>query len=308
MKVILIGGSGQLGQEISKNKPDDIKLLIPNRNELDLSNENQCYEYFSRNSAHWIINSGAFTNVDKAESNMELALKVNAYAPASIAKAISNNGGKFLQISTDYVFNGNQNVPYKTNQKPSPKNAYGISKSEGEKLLLEKLNKFNQLSILRTSWLMGPVGNNFAVNLLKLLCEKEKVNVVYDQISSPTTTLTLSQAVWKLIETNEKYTLNNQVFPKINHFADDGIASWYDVTEALLEIGIKIGLIKNKIKITPIRTDQFPTPAERPSYSVLDTYATKKILSLNGIHWRNSLLNTFKNFIDMKSNKTTKNG
>ena len=296
MKVILIGGTGQLGQEINKNKPDNIELIIPKRNELDLSSEEQCYEYFSRNSANWIINSGAFTNVDKAESKMELAMKVNAYGPAAIAKALSNNGGKLLQISTDYVFNGNQNVPYKTTQKTSPNNVYGTSKAEGEKLLLEELNKINQLAILRTSWLMGPYGINFAVKMLKLLSERERINIVYDQISSPTTTSTLSQAVWKLIKTNEKFTLDNQIFPRINHFADDGIASWYDVTEALLEIGIQTGLIKNKIKIIPIRTDQYPTSAKRPFYSVLDTYETKKLLSLNGVHWKNSLLNSFKNF------------
>ena len=296
MKVILIGGTGQLGQEINKKKPDNIELIIPKRNELDLGCEKQCYEYFSRNSASWIINSGAFTNVDKAESNIELAMKVNAYGPAAIAKAISNNGGKLLHISTDYVFDGHQNIPYKTSQKTSPNNAYGTSKAEGEKFLLEKLTQINQLAIIRTSWLMGAHGINFALKMLKLLSEREKIKVVYDQISSPTTTNTLSRAVWKLIETNDKYTLDNQIFPTINHFADDGIASWYDVTEALLEIGIQIGLIKNKPKITPIRTNQYPTPAKRPIYSVLDTYETKKILSLDGIYWKNSLLNTFRNF------------
>jgi len=297
MKVILIGGSGQLGQEINKNKPDNIELIIPTRNELDLGCEMQCYEYFSRNSANWIINSGAFTNVDKAETNMELAMKVNAFGPAAIAKGISNNGGKLLHISTDYVFDGNQNVPYKTSQKTCPNNAYGTSKAEGEKFLLKILNQINQLAILRTSWLMGPHGINFAVKMLKLLSEREKINVVYDQISSPTTTHTLSLAIWKLLETNNKFSLDKQIFPVINHFSDDGIASWYDVAEALLEIGLQIGLIKNKPKINPIRTNQYPTPAKRPFYSVLDTYETKKLLNLDGIYWKNSLLNTFKKFI-----------
>lgn len=289
MKVILIGSTGQLGRDIISNSPKNIQLIKPKKSELDLSDPENCYKYIISQKANWIINSGAFTNVDEAENNKELAFKINAYGPQSIANAILKVGGKLLQISTDYVFSGTQNTPYETNQKVSPNNIYGKSKAIGENLLLQTLSSFNQITILRTSWLMSPHGKNFATKMLELHSKKENINVVYDQIGSPTMTSTLSQTIWGIIKKNEEYTLQKKSFPKINHFADNGIASWYDVAIAIGEIGIKLGLIKKAAHVTPIRSYQYPTPSARPSYSVLETNETKELLQINGIYWKDSL-------------------
>ena len=163
MKILLIGSTGQLGREIIKSSPNDIYLITPSRLEFDLNNTKECYEYILNLSPDWIINSGAFTNVEKAETEEELAYKINALGPQILAKALSKSGGKLLQISTDYVFNGQQNYPYKTDQTVSPINKYGFSKAKGEEYIQQYLPGNNQSNILRTSWLVGPDGNNFAL-------------------------------------------------------------------------------------------------------------------------------------------------
>ena len=293
MRVILVGSTGQLGKHLCLTRPNNVNLIIPNRSELDLAKNNTIFEYFLNNPAEWVINSAAFTNVDKAETDKELVFRINAYGPESIAKALSKTGGKFLQISTDYVFSGAQNIPYKTSQNLDPCNVYGHSKAEGENRLIKRLTSMNQLSILRTSWLMSPFKGNFASNMIRLLNEKDQLKVVYDQIGSPTSALNLAKAIWKIIEVNELFSLNNINFPKISHFADDGVASWYDVASFINQVGIKKGLIKNKSKIFPIRTIDYPTPANRPVYSILETQETKKLLKINGVNWRDALLENF---------------
>ena len=293
MKAILIGGTGQLGKYISINKPSEVNLLIPKRNELDLTKEIEITEYISDNKANWVINSAAFTDVDKAESNQEMAFKINAYGPEAIAKALVKTGGKLLQISTDYVFNGNQNIPYQIDQMTSPINIYGISKAEGENLIKKRLLENNQLSILRTSWLMSPQGNNFANKIINLLSRNDQIKVVYDQIGTPTTTLSLANAVWKIIEVNDEYSFKGKNFPKICHFSEDGIASWYDLSITLCEIGIEKGLFSKGKNIIPIRSIDYPTKAKRPYYSVLETQSTKQLLNIKGMHWRAALLKAF---------------
>ena len=305
MKVILLGASGQLGKYILENMPSKVKIITPTRDELDLAKCNEVYEYFVKNKADWVVNSAAFTNVDNAEKDKELALKINAYAPEKIAKALLETGGKLLQISTDYVFKGDQSVPYKTKQNIAPCNFYGLSKAEGENLLRSSLTSNNQLSIVRTSWLMSPYRNNFAVNMLNLLKERDRINVVYDQIGSPTSAQTLAIAIWKMIEVNDMFSDKKINFPEINHFADDGIASWYDVAVSLYEIGVIKGLIKNQTKIIPIRSSDYPTPAIRPLYSVLETQETKKLLNISGINWRHALFKTFK--VDLRLGDLGKN-
>ena len=300
MKILLIGSTGQLGSEIIKSSSDNINLITPSRLEFDLNNTKECYEYILNLSPDWIINSGAFTNVEKAEIEEELAYKINALGPKILAKALSKSGGKLLQISTDYVFNGQQNYPYKTDQTVSPINKYGISKAKGEEYIKQYLPSNNQSNILRTSWLVGPNGNNFALKIMQLLNDRDKIKVICDQISSPTTTLSLANAIWNTIKKNEEYSRKNKFFPIINHFCNDGVASWYDFAVTIREIGLKVGLIKKAGEIKPIKSNEYPSKTQRPVYSVLDTYNTKKIIGLKNSHWRNELSKCFNNSSSIK--------
>lgn len=300
MKILLVGSTGQLGREIIKSSPKDIILITPSRIEFDLNNANKCFEYILNLSPDWIINSGAYTNVEKAEIEQEIAYKINALGPQTLAKALSISGGKLLQISTDYVFNGQQNYPYKTDQKVSPINKYGISKAKGEEYIKQHLTGNNQSNILRTSWLVGPNGNNFALKIMQLLNDRDEIKVICDQISSPTTTLSLADAIWNLIKKNEEYSRQNKFFPTINHFCNDGVASWYDFAVTISEIGLKTGLIKKTGEIKPIKSNEYNSKTQRPKYSVLDTYNTKKIIGLNNSHWRKELLKCFNDSSSIK--------
>ncbi len=300
MKVLLIGSTGQLGREIIKSSPKGIKIFTPSRLEFDLANNKQCYDYILNLSPDWIINSGAYTNVEKAEKNKEIAFQINALGPQNLAKALFKSGGKLLHISTDFVFNGKQNYPYRTDQICSPINAYGISKAKGEEYIKQLLPNNNQSNILRTSWLIGPQGKNFATKILQLLEELDEVKVVCDQISSPTTTLSLAEAIWSMIKINDQYSLKNKIFPQINHFSNDGVASWYDLAVIIKEIGLNNGIIRNPAQIKPIKSSEFPSTTQRPNYSVLDTQNTKKIMNLENFHWKNELLRSFENFPNSK--------
>ena len=294
MKVILFGSTGQLGKDIIKTAPKYIELISPSRQELDLINPEECYKFTTFHNPDWVINSAAFTNVDKAEIEKDKAMKINALSPKFIAKGVEDTGGKLLHISTDYVFDGKQNFPYKTNQTIRPINFYGRSKAEGEQNIKKIIQKNNDLCIIRTSWLMSSNGNNFATKILKLLSKRELIKVVYDQIGSPTTTLTLAKAIWDTIKTNISFSRENKIFPRVNHFCNDGVASWYDIATEIQEIGLNSGLLNSKSKIIPIATKDFPTPASRPKYSVLDSIETKKLIKSESIHWRNAIQKAFK--------------
>lgn len=299
MKVLLIGSSGQLGTALIKSScfPEDIELLRPQKNEFNLREKKQCYEYIINNRPDWTINSGAYTNVEKAENEKELALKINAECPGEIARAISKIDGKLLHISTDFIFDGRKNTPYSPKDKLSPINYYGFSKAQGEILIQNHLKAKNQLCILRTSWLMSSIGNNFATKIMKLLSKHDELKVVYDQIGAPTSAISLANVIWKIIQTNEFFSLKQINFPRISQYSDDGIASWYDVAVTLNEIGIELGILKKNTTIIPVKSEQYKTIAIRPHYSVLDSTETKIILHLKNIHWREALFNDFKNKI-----------
>ncbi len=290
MKILLVGSSGQLGKSIIQKSPKNVQLLIPNKMDFNLRKGIECYEYIIYNKPDWVINSGAYTNVDKAEEEEELAYAINSEGPQFMAKALRGIGGKLLQISTDYVFDGKQNTPYLANQTLSPINTYGKTKANAELLLSDILVDHNQLSILRTSWLISKRGKNFATKIIDLNEEKEELNVVCDQIGSPTCSNSLANAVWKLIEMNNYYSNLGKIFPKISQFTDDGIASWYDVAVAVSQIAFKKGLIKKMAYIKPILSSEYSTRAVRPSYSVLDSSLTKKILKLKQLNWRDALI------------------
>ncbi len=293
MKILLVGSSGQLGKSIIQKKSKNIELLTPNKSEFNLINGIGCYEYIVSNKPDWVINSGAYTNVDKAEKEKNLAYRINAEGPQFIAKAVKNIGGKLLQISTDYVFNGKQKTPYLPDQSLSPINTYGKTKAKAEEFLADILVDNNQLSILRTSWLISNKGKNFATKMIHLNDQKNEINVVCDQIGSPTCCKSLANAVWRLLEINDNYSAQGKVFPKVNQYTDNGIASWYDVAIEVGQIAFKKGLIKKIASVKPIFSYEYPTDAVRPSYSVLESNQTKEILKLEKIDWRDSLFEEF---------------
>ena len=290
MRVLLIGSAGQLGRSLISYKPKNIELISKNKKELDITNESKCAKLISEYKPAWVINASAYTKVDEAEINIEEAYSVNSLGPNNLAKAIKKFGGNILHFSTDFVFSGDQSKPYSPYQKTNPINVYGKSKLEGETAINQSLGKTGQALIIRTSWLIGSVGRNFALTMLKLHKEKESISVVNDQIGSPTTTSSLAKLSWEIISESNK----NIQLPSICHFSDAGVASWYDLAVAVGEISEEIGLIEKAAKVLPIKSSEYPTRALRPNYSVLDCSLTYKLLEIEPTHWRSSLYELLK--------------
>jgi dTDP-4-dehydrorhamnose reductase len=288
MKVLLTGRGGQLGQALLRTKPASWDVVATSRKELDLSDAAACEQAVYTIRPDWVLNAGAYTAVDKAESEPELAHAINADAPRAFARALNNTGGRLLQVSTDFVFSGNQGKPYTPNAQIEPLGVYGRTKAAGEKAAMNELAA-GRLSILRTSWVYGPVGKNFLLTMLRLHDSKAKagdsLSVVSDQVGCPTSTLTLAEASWAVI---------TRGVDGIHHWCDAGAASWYDFALAIGELGVQHGLLSQSACVKAIPSVAYPTPARRPYYSLLDCVDTRKATGLEGVHWRNALNVVFK--------------
>ena len=284
MKVLLTGAGGQLGQALIASAPEGIELLATSRQQLDLADPEACGSAVEQHQPDWVLNAGAYTAVDKAESEPELAHAVNAGAPEAFARALDQQGGRLLQISTDFVFNGTQGTPYQPEQARAPLGVYGASKAAGEAAVQTIFGAGGRGLILRTSWVIGPVGKNFALTMLRLHRERDQLGVVADQVGCPTSTLNLAQACWQTLQ-----IADDRNVPAMMHWSDAGAASWYDVAVAVGQIGADLGLIDTPAAVQPITTADYPTPAERPAYSLLDCTATRAALELNGEHWQQAL-------------------
>ena len=285
MKVLLTGSAGQLGQALVDSKPDAVELISTTRQELDLSDTAACRLAVQKFRPDWVLNAGAYTAVDQAESEPELVHFINADAPEAFAQELDRQGGRLLQVSTDFVFNGQQGSPYRVDQPTTPLGVYGGSKAAGEQAIQKVFGHDNpQGIILRTSWVMGPVGRNFALTMLRLHREREQLGVVADQVGCPSSTLNLATACWKTITLG-----GNTPLPPIMHWSDAGAASWYDVAVAIGELGHSLGLVNAPAKVNPITTADYPTPASRPNYSLLDCATTRAALQLDGQHWQEAL-------------------
>ncbi len=294
MKVLITGTKGQLGKELILNAPKGLDIVSTSRAELNLYKPSECIKAIKKYQPDWLINCAAYTDVDKAEIEYENALAINSVAPKEFALELKKSGGKLLQISTDFVFNGNQNQPYKTFQDCKPLNKYGISKLKGEEHIKNILFSSNQGIILRTSWLMGAKGKNFISTILKLIEKKESLRIISDQYSSPTSTFTLSNACWRIINEFDRRIKEKLKIQNIFHWSDAGVASWYDVAIAIQDIGLKNNLIKNEVVIDPIHTSEYKSLAERPKFSVLDCDSTSEFIKCKQIHWRKALEETLK--------------
>jgi len=288
MKVLITGSNGQLGNKLIALKPFEVKLIATTKETLDLSDEQKCFDFILKYKPDWIINCGAYTNVDKAEIENDMAYKINALAPFAFAKALLITGGKLLQISTDYVFDGKATRPYSVDHDKHPINLYGQSKSIGEDLIKDILINKNQAIILRTSWIMGNYGNNFLTKVKKLINERDELKVVSDQIGCPTFTKSLANLCWEII-LNEKLLFSQNIDLPIFHFSQGGSASWYDVAVAIKEICQEFDLLENYAIIKPISYRDFNKNTLRPNFSVLDNSKIINLLQIPQCDWRGAL-------------------
>ena len=238
-----------------------------------------------------IINTAAYTDVDKAEEEEIKAFNINALAPKAFSEKLILHGGKLLQISTDYVFDGKKEfkTPYLPAEKRSPLGIYGLSKAKAEEAIEEIFQDSFQGIILRTSWLIGPVGKNFLLTILNLHLKNKEIKVVNDQIGSPTSTFSLAKICWKIIYLKEYKLIFTQNKNRILHWQDNGETSWYKIALTISDFGKQIGLLKNNTKIIPIKSSQYPSLVKRPPYSVLDCKQTKSLLNYEGQHWELAL-------------------
>ena len=280
MKVLLTGAAGQLGQALIASTPPGVELVACSSAELDLANREACRAAVQAQRPDWVLNAGAYTAVDKAESEPELAQVVNAGAPGAFSETLAETGGRLLQVSTDFVFNGKQGRPYGPDHELDPLGVYGATKAAGEAAALA----LPGARVLRTSWVYGPVGKNFCLTMLRLHALKaaagEALGVVADQVGCPTATHTLAEACWRAISVEG---------PQILHWSDAGAASWYDFAVAIGELGVQLGLLQQAAAVRPLTTADYPTPAQRPSYSLLECSSSRVALGLEPLHWRAAL-------------------
>ena len=279
MNILVVGSLGQLGKELLRSVPDKFKVTGVDRDVLDISNLDMVLSVVNRIAPDVIINAAAYTAVDKAESESDKAFAVNAQGAAHLAQAASTRNIKLIQVSTDFIFDGKQSWPYQPNSEPHPLSVYGASKWAGEQRIAATSNL--SYIIVRTSWLYSAYGGNFVKTILRLIKEREQLAIIADQIGSPTWACGLAKTIWNIAEKNS--------LPKVIHWSDEGVASWYDFAFAIQEEAVEIGLISRQIPIKAIKSKDYPLPAQRPHFSVLDKTDTWESLGFRSEHWRQSL-------------------
>ena len=277
--ILITGCNGQLGLEIKKISSDfsEYNFFFTDVSVLDITDYNSVEKFVSKHNINIIINCAAYTQVDKAESSINFANDVNHLAVLGLSKISKSKNIKLIHISTDYVFDGNKNKAYLVTDTPNPQTIYGKTKLEGE-FAMQKINPKNSI-IIRTSWLYSKFGNNFFNTMLNLSKIKKEINIVSDQIGSPTNAGDLAKTILTIIPKIKNYNV------ELYHYSNCGECSWYEFAKAIFKLK-KIDMIVN-----PINTDQFPTIANRPRYSVLDTSKIEEILNVNIPDWKKSLRN-----------------
>lgn len=279
VKTILItGANGQLGSEIKflASSYPQFNFIFTDYQELSIIDKKAVDDFFSANEIYACINCAAYTAVDKAESEIDLANDINGNAVGYLAEASERCGARFIHVSTDYVFDGTATSPYQVDHPVSPVNVYGKTKLLGEQLAQQKSSK---AVVIRTSWVYSSVGNNFVKTMLRLMKERDTLNVVSDQVGRPTYAADLAKAILDIVAVDE-----SQYQPGMYHFSNQGVISWYDFAVAIRDIS------NSSCAVHPIATDQYPTPAKRPAYSVMDTSKIQQVYGVQIPEWRDSLL------------------
>ncbi|MBP7358291.1 MAG: dTDP-4-dehydrorhamnose reductase [Prevotella sp.] len=275
MNILITGCNGQLGNEMQllEEKNPQHTFFNTDVSELDITDQSAINEFVNSNKIDGIVNCAAYTAVDKAESNKQLCRLLNTDAPGFLAEAIEKRHGWIIQISTDYVFDGTKHTPYVETDKPRPNSVYGSTKLLGE---TEVAKHCKNAMIIRTAWLYSIYGNNFVKTMIRLGEEKSQLGVIFDQIGTPTYAGDLANVIMVAI--------NKGVYPGVYHFSNEGVISWFDFTKAIHRIaGIK------SCNVKPLHTKEYPTPAARPAYSVLDKTKIKETYGIEIPYWEDSL-------------------
>jgi len=275
MNILITGCNGQLGNEMQQLQAQHTQHTFYNTdvNELDITDRQAVERFVTENQIDGIVNCAAYTAVDKAEEQPELCAKLNTEAPAYLAAAVEKRGGWMIQISTDYVFNGTNHTPYTETDTPCPDSVYGATKLAGE---LEVQKGCSRTMVIRTAWLYSTFGANFVKTMLRLGSERQQLGVIFDQIGTPTYARDLAEVIFTAIEKGVK--------PGVYHFSNEGVTSWYDFTKAIHRLA---GI--NTCKVSPLHTSEYPTPARRPHYSVLDKTKIKQTYGIEIPYWEESL-------------------
>lgn len=283
MNILITGCNGQLGNEmqlLAKQNPQHryflTDVVIPegvNATVLDITKKDDVEDFVEKNGIDCIVNCAAFTAVDKAEEATELCRLLNSDAPGILAEAVGKRGGCMIQISTDYVFDGTNHIPYTEDAPTCPNSVYGSTKLDGEKAVVAACKNY---MIIRTAWLYSMFGNNFVKTMIRLGKEKPSLGVIFDQVGTPTYARDLAVAIMTAI--------NKGVVPGIYHFSNEGVTSWYDFTKTIHRIA---GI--STCDVRPLRTSEYPTPAARPHFSVLDKTKIKQTYGIEIPYWEDSL-------------------
>lgn len=275
MNILVTGANGQLGNEMRALREEHPRhtCFFTDVHELDICNRSAVHEFVRANGIDVIVNCAAYTAVDKAEDDQTLCDELNRLAPGYLAIAAQACGAALIHVSTDYVFDGTAHLPYTEEVTPSPASVYGSTKLAGEQAVMENCNR---AMVIRTSWLYSSYGNNFVKTMIRLGNERDTLGVVFDQIGTPTYAYDLASAIFTAIERG--------IVPGIYHFSDEGVCSWYDFACAIHRLA---GI--TACRVSPLHTDEFPTRAPRPPYSVLDKTKIKKTFGIDIPHWEASL-------------------
>jgi dTDP-4-dehydrorhamnose reductase len=275
---LITGAQGQLGQELCAIAPADWQVIAYGSRELDITDSDAVAALCSRERPGVVIHAAAYTKVDEAERQPARAEAVNSVGAATVARAARDVGARMVYVSTDFVFDGRQGRPYTPDDMPNPLNVYGRTKRSGEIEVLRISN--GDALVVRTAWVYSARGDNFVRTMLRLMREQDSLSVVSDQIGTPTWARSLAEALWVAAASASVHG--------IVHWTDAGVASWYDFAIAIQEEALELGALKRALPIRPIRSDQFPRPAQRPAYSVLDKTTGWAALG-PARHWRTNL-------------------
>jgi dTDP-4-dehydrorhamnose reductase len=279
-RLLVTGANGQLGSELRElsRSSDDFEFTFVDIDEMDFTREDSIRDYLEDKSFDFIINTAALTQVDEAENKEDLAFAINARALSVVCDICQRRGIRLIHISTDYVFDGKAYMPLRESDNPNPQSVYGRSKLDGERIVLEQLpNAY----VIRTSWLYSSFGKNFVKTISRLASERDTLNVVADQVGSPTYAHDLAGAIDKLLHAVHERRVDA---PGIYHYANEGVASWYDLACAIVRIR------EYECIVRPIRTDEYPVAARRPPYSVLDKRKIRSTFGIEIPHWYDSLM------------------
>jgi len=277
--VIITGAAGQLGFELQRTAPQGTTVLALDIDRLDLTDTPAVAAFIAEHQPSVIINGAAYTAVDRAEEQQAMAQAVNVTAAASLAAAASQYGARVIQVSTDFVFGGATELPWRPTDATAPQSVYGRTKRDGERAVLDALGPRGL--VIRTAWLYSAHGGNFVRTMLRLMRERDEVRVIADQLGTPTWANSLARTIWAAVE--------QPAASGILHWTDAGVASWYDFAVAIQEEAIVRGMLTSAVPIHAIATSEYPTPARRPSYSVLDKTETTRVLGVIPLHWRVNL-------------------